>query len=218
MDIGEWKRNWLGWVILFRRRLSGDWWRKKYSSCQGEITVAVDNLLKGDFRSETPNRKWVTDISEFAIPAGKVYLSVIVDCFDGLVVSGRISEQPNASLANETLEEAVRRHPVSSGLILHSDRGAHYRWPGWIAKTEEYRLRRSMSRKSYSPDNAACEGFFGRMKNECFYRRDFKGYTLEEFKKYLKSYIMWYNESRIKKSLGYCSPMQYRKKHGLLTA
>ena len=184
--------------------------RQKYSSYQGEITPAVPDLLQRDFRSEGPNRKWVTDISEFAIPAGKVYLSVIVDCFDGLVVSSRLS--------NETLDLAIRQHPESVGVILHSDRGAHYRWPGWIARAERFSLQRSMSRKSCSPDNAACEGFFGRMKNECFYRRNFKGYTIDEFKSYLSRYLLWYNESRIKKSLGYCSPMQFRARRGFSNA
>lgn len=199
--------------FIVRQRL-----RQKYSSYQGEITPAVPDLLQRDFRSESPNRKWVTDISEFAIPAGKVYLSVIVDCFDGLVVSSSLSSRPDALLVNETLDHAIRQHPESAGAILHSDRGAHYRWPGWIARTERFSLVRSMSRKSCSPDNAACEGFFGRMKNECFYRRNFKGYSIDDFKSYLSRYLLWYNESRIKKSLGYCSPMQFRARHGFSKA
>lgn len=45
--------------------------------------------------------------------------------------------------------------------IVHSDRGAHYRWPGWIERVENAKLTRSMSKKGCSPDNSACEGFFG---------------------------------------------------------
>lgn len=75
---------------------------------------------------------------------------------------------------------------------------------------QKYHLQRSMSRKSCSPDNAACEGFFGRMKNEYFYGRNFRGYSINEFRKYLDGYIIWYNESRIKMSLGNRCPVEYR--------
>ncbi|MGN0918678.1 MAG: IS3 family transposase [Oxalobacter sp.] len=75
---------------------------------------------------------------------------------------------------------------------------------------QKYHHQRSLSRKSCSPDNAACEGFFGQIKNECFYGRSFRGYTINEFRKYLDGYIRWYNESRIKMSRGNRSPVEYR--------
>lgn len=69
-----------------------------------------------------------------------------------------------------------------------------------------------MSKKSYSPDNSACEGFFGRLKNEMFYQRDWKNTTINQFINKLDNYIHWYNNQRIKLSLGGLSPLQYRKK------
>jgi len=76
---------------------------------------------------------------------------------------------------------------------------------------------RSMSRKACSPDNAACEGFFGRLKNEMFYPRDWRSTTIEQFIEALDAYIRWYNEKRIKMSLGYLSPIEYRERLGLTT-
>lgn len=70
---------------------------------------------------------------------------------------------------------------------------------------------RSMSKKGCSPDNAACEGLFGRVKNEFFYNQDWKDTTIEEFIQKLDEYLHWYNEKRIKKSLGYLSPIEYRR-------
>lgn len=64
--------------------------RRKYSSYQGEITPAVENLLKRDFHADKPNEKWLTDITEFHIPTGKVYLSPVIDCYDGLPVAWTI--------------------------------------------------------------------------------------------------------------------------------
>lgn len=69
-----------------------------------------------------------------------------------------------------------------------------------------------MSKKSYPPDNSACEGFFGRLKNEMFYQRDWKNTTINQFINKLDDYIHWYNNQRIKLSLGRLSPLQYRKK------
>ena len=73
-----------------------------------------------------------------------------------------------------------------------------------------------MSKKGCSPDNSACEGFFGRLKNEMFYFRDWIGVTIEQFIEILDDYIHWYNEERIKVSLGGLSPYQYRKVLGLV--
>ena len=75
-------------------------------------------------------------------------------------------------------------------------------------------LIRSMSKKGCSPDNSACEGLFGHIKNEMFYNRDWKGVTTDEFIEYLDTYLTWFAEKRIKMSLGGMSPVEYRKKLG----
>ena len=108
----------------------------------------------------------LTDITEFSIPAGKVYLSPIIDCFDGMVTAWKISTNPNAELVNSMLDEYHKTLKNGEKPIIHSDRGSHYRWPEWINRMNRYGFQRSMSRKGCSPDNSACEGFFGRMKNE----------------------------------------------------
>ena len=72
--------------------------------------------------------------------------------------------------------------------IVHADRGCHYRWDGRKAACSDFGLTRSMSRPT-SPDNAACEGFFGAFKNEVFYGRDWSGWTAEEFMALLEAMI-----------------------------
>ena len=186
-------------------------WRR-YGSYLGEISPAPENLINRDFRATAPNEKWLTDITEFQIPAGKVYLSPIIDCFDGLVISWSIGAHPDAELVNTMLDAAIET--VADGNarpIVHSDRGAHYRWPGWLSRIGDAKLIRSMSRKACSPDNAACEGFFGRLKTELFYPRDWKATTIEQFIQVVDSYIRWNNAKRIKISLGSLSPIEYRE-------
>lgn len=189
--------------------------RRRYGSYLGEITPAPENLINRDFRAGTPNEKWLTDITEFQIPAGKVYLSPVIDCFDGLVVSWTIGTRPDSDLVNTMLDAAIETVATEeSRPMIHSDRGAHYRWPGWLSRVHNAKLVRSMSRKGCSPDNAACEGFFGRLKTELFYPRNWQGITIDQFIQAVDSYIRWYNEKRIKISLGSLSPIEYRESLG----
>ena len=80
---------------------------------------------------------------------------------------------------------------------------------------EKAGLKRSMSKKGCSPDNSACEGVFGIIKNEMFYNRDWMGVSLSVFIAILNDYLIWYNEKRIKISLGNKSPLEYRQSLGL---
>ena len=191
--------------------------RRRFGSYLGEISPAPENIINRDFHAKAPNLKWLTDITEFQIPAGKVYLSPIIDCFDGMVISWSIRTQPDAGLVNTMLDAAIGTvTDEDERPIIHSDRGAHYRWPGWLNRISNAQLVRSMSRKGCTQDNAACEGFFGRLKTELFYPRDWKAITIEQFVAEVDAYIRWYNERRIKISLGSLSPLEYRKSLGLI--
>lgn len=188
---------------------------KKFSSYVGEVTPPVENLLKRNFHAEKPNLKWLTDITEFQIPAGKVYLSPVIDCFDGMPVTWTIGASPSAELANTMLDKAIVTLKPDEKPIVHSDRGGHYRWEGWISRMESNGLTRSMSRKGCSSDNSACEGFFGRIKNEIFYGRDWRGWTLDDFMYFLDRYLNWFCYERIKLGFNGKSPMERRQELGL---
>ena len=153
-----------------------------------DISSDEINQLKAQIQA---NEKWLTDITEFAIPSGKVYLSPIVDCFDGLLVNWNISTSPDALLVNSMLDDAAKLLSVEAKPIIHSDRGAHYRWPGWIDRMEKNGFIRSMSKKGCSPDNSACDGVFGRIKNEMFYNADWSGVNISEFIGILNDYLYW---------------------------
>ena len=107
-------------------------------------------------------------------------------------VAWTIGTRPDAELANRMLREACSTLGDGERPVIHSDRGCHYRWPGWIGICEEHGLTRSMSAKGCSPDNAAAEGFFGRLKQEFFHERDFTGVTMDEFIRRLDEYMVWY--------------------------
>ena len=118
--------------------------KRRYGSYLGEISPAPDNLINRDFQAATPNEKWLTDITEFQIPSGKVYLSPLIDCFDGLVVSWTIGTHPDANLVNTMLDTTIETVATSKNKpIIHSDRGAHYCWPGWLSRVHNAKLTRS---------------------------------------------------------------------------
>lgn len=72
-----------------------------------------------------------------------------------------------------------------------------------------------MSKKGCSPDNSAMEGFFGRLKVELLYGRDWRDWSTDRFMDALDECVHWYNEKRMKISLGGLSPLACRRSLGL---
>ena len=175
----------------------------------------MPNILERNFRASKPNEKWLTDITEFAIPAGKIYFSPMIDCFDGMPICWSVGTAPDAALVNGMLDEAISQLKEDEHPIIHTDRGCHYRWPGWINRMNAAQLTRSMSKKGCSPDNSACEGFFGRMKNEMFYGLSWVNVSIDDFIRRVNDYMIWYREKRINVSLGGMSLTEHRQSFGL---
>lgn len=178
---------------------------RRYSSYAGETDERPENVPLGedgthDFRAGAPNEKWVSDVTEFRLPGDprKVYLSPVIDLFDGRPVAWRAGLHPDKWLTEGSLRDACGTLRPGEHPFCHTDGGCHYRWPEWKATCAEFGIRRSMSRKGCSPDNAACEGFFGRLKNEFFYGRDWSGVTAEQFMWRLNAWMRFYREGRLK--------------------
>jgi len=176
---------------------------KKYSSYVAGLPGEAPNLLLvdsardvHDFTASEPNKRIVSDITEFKLDGCKVYLSAMVDLYDGRVVARRAATSPSAALACKTLEDALSK--IGGGFVFHSDRGMHYRTNEWLELCRKNKIIRSMSRKGHSPDNAAMEGFFGRLKVEFFKGQSWSGWSAKAFIEELYRYIDWYNSGRLK--------------------
>ena len=94
---------------------------KRWSSYAGEIGEAPANLVERDFHADAPNMLWVTDLTEFSIPAGKAYLSPVIDCHDGMPVAWTIGTSPDSALANGMLADACSTLKDGEKPIIHSD-------------------------------------------------------------------------------------------------
>ncbi len=181
---------------------------KKYRSYKGEIGKVAPNLINRDFHADAPNQKWTTDITEFSLFGKKLYLSPILDMYNGEIISYNISEHPVLGQVMDMLDKAFEKIPNDTDLIFHSDQGWQYQHKMYQQKLREKGIRQSMSRKGNCLDNAIMENFFGLLKSELLYLREFE--SLEEFREELEKYIYYYNNQRIKGKLKGLSPVQYR--------
>jgi putative transposase len=187
---------------------------KKYHSYRGEIGKIAPNIIQRDFVATEPNQKWTTDITEFALFGSKLYLSPILDMYNGEIISYNISERPVLGQVMDMLDKAFEKIPDGTNLIFHSDQGWQYQHKQYQKRLKDKGICQSMSRKGNCLDNSVMENFFGLLKSELLYLREFE--TLEDFRIELIEYIDYYNNKRIKSKLKGLSPVQYRIQSSLV--
>ena len=198
--------------------------KAKYKSYKGAINGTVKNQLlnkvvdeenhktcyERDFTTTKCDEKWTTDISEFHIAAGKLYLSPILDMHSREIISFSISNSPNYEQTKEMLNYAFKTHKDLKGLIFHSDQGWQYQMQPYHKVLKEQGIIQSMSRKGNCLDNSPMENFFGIMKREMFYGHEYEFKTLDELRIAMKEDIKYYNTPRITVKLKGLTPIQYR--------
>jgi transposase InsO family protein len=182
--------------------------KKKYRSYRGELGKVAHNLLNRDFRAGKPTSKWTTDITEFKLLGEKLYLSPILDLFNGEIISYTLSKSPNFHQVTDMLQRAFQKIPDHTHLILHSDQGWQYQMRTYQKMLKDKGIRQSMSRKGNCYDNSVMENFFGILKSEFFHNQKFS--SVDHFTKELSEYIDYYNNRRIKVKLKGLSPVQFR--------
>jgi len=182
--------------------------KKRYASYKGDQGKVAPNVLNREFEADGPNRKWVTDVTEFRVGDRKLYLSPVMDLFDRQIISHTISSSPNLALTNASLREALSCLEHGQQPLVHSDQGFQYQHASWRTLLEGAGAVQSMSRKANCYDNAVMENFFGHLKEELFHRVRFL--SADALTAALHEYIRWYNNERISTKLKGLSPVQYR--------
>lgn len=210
--------------LMSKLKLYGITPRAKYKSYKGDFNGTVDNKLLykrvdtkrhrteyiRDFSTTDVNEKWTTDVSEFHIAAGKLYLSPILDMHNREIISYNISKRPNYMQITDMLNKAFNKFDDLSNLIFHSDQGWQYQMFQYHKALRERGITQSMSRKGNCLDNSPMENFFGKMKNEMFYGHEYEFKTLEQLQKAMEEYIYYYNNERIQIKLKGLTPCQAR--------
>ncbi len=194
--------------LMQEMQLKGKRKKQHFHSYKGEVGKIAPNLLDRNFVADRPNQKWTTDITQVNIHDKKLYLSPILDMFNGEIISYSISSSPNLRLVITMLNNALRKVKDTEGMIMHSDQGWHYQHLKYQQILKDHGIIQSMSRKGNCLDNSKMENFFGVMKSELLYLQEWE--SIDQFEKALRAYIRYYNHDRIKLKLNGKSPVQYR--------
>lgn len=181
---------------------------KSYKGCIGKIcgnllldkhvdTIKHKTLYKRNFKTSGLNQKWVTDVTEFHIASGKVYLSAIMELYNREIIGYDVSYTPNLNQVLNMLKMAIGKFDNLDNLIIHSDQGWQYQQKAYQDLLKSKNIRQSMSRKGNCLDNSMMENFFGILKTEMFYGHEHEFTSLEMLKRIIEEYICYYNEERI---------------------
>lgn len=160
---------------------------KKYRSYKGDVGRIAGNLINRDFHASKPNQKWSTDVTEFSIAGEKLYLSPILDMFNGEIISYKLCKHPNLLQVLDMVDDAFSKIPDNTNLILHSDQGWQYQNKRYQEKLLQKGVCQSMSRKGNCLDNSIMESFLGILKSELLYMKKYT--TMVEFEQDLIKYI-----------------------------
>lgn len=172
-----------------------------------------ENLLRRDFTANAPMKKLLTDITEVQCSDGKLYVSPILDCFNGEVVALGMQDNMKKELCIDTVKQLKKLYPNLNNVILHSDRGSQYTSEAFRNELKANGMIQSLSGTGHCFDNARMESFFATLKKEKIYRTAAYKLTREEVKTIIFRYIfIYYNRVRIYtgNSMG-LPPVKYRE-------
>ncbi|CDX03129.1 Transposase InsF for insertion sequence IS3 [Desulfitobacterium hafniense] len=155
---------------------------------------ASENLLQQNFRTSSPNQKWLGDITEIPTAHGKLYVSAILDCFDGAIVGFKMANHMRAELCVEAFTAAAEKYH-GYGMLFHSDRGSQYTSKAYRETLARYCAQQSMSNTGKCYDNARMESFFATLKKELLYKVKTETLRMETVKSMVFRYIETYYSS-----------------------
>ena len=166
------------------------------------------NTLNRQFTVEYPNRVWAGDITYVWTTEGWLYLAVVLDLYSRTVIGWALEARLTGELTQQALAMAIRRRTPSAGLLHHSDRGSQYAATAYQQLLTTHGIAGSMSRRGNCWDNACVESFFGTLKRELIYHRQYR--TRDEATQDIFEYIeVFYNRRRRHSTLGYDSPAEF---------
>lgn len=169
---------------------------------------AVKNLLNRNFKADTPNEKWVTDITQYRVGETWLYLSAIKDLCQNEIVAYNMSLRNDKELVLQTFTKAFEKEKDVTGLIVHSDQGSQYTSYDYHDMLPKVGAQISMSRRGNCYDNASMESFLSHLKTEALYPYDIR--SVEEAQRRIEEYIHFYNNNRPQRKLNKLAPVQYR--------
>lgn len=173
-----------------------------------------ENLLKRDFSADKPLKKFLSDITEVQCHDGKLYISPVLDCFDGSIVALQMDDNMKKELCVSTVDQLWQQYKKKlKGAVFHTDRGCQYTSEAFRKKLAKAGMIQSLSGVGHCFDNARMESFFATLKKELIYPIAAYRLTREEVKTLVFRYVfVYYNRIRVYTSnpMGF-PPVRYRE-------
>lgn len=173
-----------------------------------------ENLIKRDFTSNEPLKKVLSDITEIQCSDGKLYVSAVLDCFNGEILAAAMDDNMKKELCIATVNQMKKLYGKRLvGTVFHSDRGSQYTSDAFRKALKDSKMIQSLSGTGHCFDNARMESFFATLKKEKIYRIAAYKLTRDEVKTIIFRYIfVYYNRVRIHTSNPFgLSPVKYRE-------
>ena len=181
-------------------------WRATTHSSH-RLPVAT-NTLDRQFTVSQPDRVWAGDITYVLTLEGWLYLAILLDLYSRAVIGWAMGPRLTGDLTEQALRMVLTTRRPEAGLLHHSDRGSQYAAGPSQQLLTTHGITASMSRKVNCWDNAGVESFFGTLKRELVYHRQYA--TRSEATRGIFEYIeVFYNRQRRHSTLGYHSPAEY---------
>ena len=140
---------------------------KRQRIYSGKESLVAKNIIERDFKAIRPLEKLVTDITYLPWGEERLYLSSIMDLYNGEIIAYTIGSSQELSFVIDTLNQLPE---IKDKCILHSDQGAVYTSRQYQTQIYRKSITMSMSRKGTPADNAPIESFHSILKSETFYR------------------------------------------------
>ena len=156
------------------------------------------NIIKQDFSAQEPLRKLLTDITQIPCKDGKLYVSPLLDCYNGEIIALAMDTNMKKELCIKTITEAYKNFDIKDGVIIHSDAGSQYTSSEYKKTLGQLHAVQSMSGVGKCWDNARMDSWFATLKKEKIYQLDTTKLTVEEVKTIVWRYTFaYYNTKRV---------------------
>jgi transposase InsO family protein len=177
----------------------------------------AENLINRRFKTDRPNKVWLSDITYIRTREGWLYLSAVLDLYNRQIIGWSMEDRLTQNLVLQAFQQALGRRKPDPGVVFHSDRGSQYAAKAFRSILDQHQFLQSMSAKGNCYDNAVMESFFHTLKTEVVYFERYR--TRAQARQSIFEYIeVFYNRIRRHSSLGYLSPLEFENPMALKAA
>ncbi len=159
------------WRLIKRAGIKAHVEYRSQRARKGEASIVTPNRLQRQFNPDSPDERWVTDITYIRTHEGWLYLAVVVDLFSRKVIGWSMQPRMTKEIVLNALLMAVWRRNPQKQVLVHSDQGSQYTSHEWQSFLKSHGLKGSMSRRGNCHDNAVAESFFQLLKRERIKKR-----------------------------------------------